>query len=36
MKGSPQNQNYDIQFHVSRKEKGLRVDKMQAISKENI
>ena len=35
MKGKPQNQNDNIQIHVSRKEKGLRVDKMQSISKEN-
>ena len=28
MKGKPQNQNDNIQIHVSRKEKGLRVDKM--------
>ena len=27
-KDQPQNQNYHIQVHVSRKEKGLRVDKM--------
>ena len=35
MKGKPQNQNDNIQIQVSRKEKGLRVDKMQSISKEN-
>ena len=35
MKSQPQNQNYHSQVHVSRKEKGLRVDKMQPISKEN-
>ena len=28
MKGKPQNQNDNIQIQVSRKEKGLRVDKM--------
>jgi len=35
MKGQPQNQYYHIQIHVSSKEKGLRVDKMQPIFKEN-
>ena len=35
MKGKPQNQNDNIQIQVSRKEKGLRVDKMWSISKEN-
>ena len=35
MKGQPQNQNYHSQVHVSRKEKGLRVEKKQPISKEN-
>ena len=35
MKGQPQNQNYHSQVHVSRKEKDLRVQKKQPISKEN-
>ena len=35
MKGQPQNQNYHSQVHVSHKEKGLRVEKKQPISKEN-
>ena len=35
MKGQTQNKIYHIQVHVTRKEKGLRVDKMQSISKEN-
>ena len=35
MKGQPQNQNYHSQVHVSRKEKGLKVEKKQPISKEN-
>ena len=35
IKGQTQNQNYHNQVHVSRKGKGLRVDKMQLISKEN-
>ena len=33
MKGQTQNKIYHIQVHVTRKEKGLRVDKMQPISK---
>ena len=35
MEGQPQNQNYQSQFHVSSKGKGLRVEKKQPISKEN-
>ena len=35
MEGQPQNQNYHNQVHVSSKGKGLRVEKMQPISKEN-
>ena len=36
MKGQPQNQNYRSEGHVSSKWKGLRVDKKQPISKENL
>ena len=36
MKGQPQNQNYCSEGHVSSKWKGLRVDKKQPISKENL
>ena len=35
MKSQPQNHNYHRQVHVLREEKGLRVDKVQPISKEN-
>ena len=35
MKGQPQNQNYHSQVHMSRREKDLRVDQMQPISKQN-
>ena len=35
MKGQPQNQNCHSQVHVSHKEKVLRVEKKQPISKEN-
>ena len=34
MKGQAQNQNYHSQVQVSSKGKGLRVEKMQPISKE--
>ena len=35
MKGQPQNQNYNSQFHVSSKGNILRVEKKQPLSKEN-